>query len=193
MGSASTSNAVTRGGRGNSPPSAAEPTRCSPPSHPHRFDLCHETRRDDLHLSDWEQRQGMTQSGLLSLQIAVVWFSISEPEILKQDLACEPCWKLLEAVKIMNLLFSECFACDSIPCGLACCGSQFLIIFLLLFICFCLVWLSASINCLQQPMQFGAVKTCNLETCSQREALCSPHPPDQSLTLKLSKMPITLK
>jgi len=38
------------------------------------------------------------------------------------------------------------------------------------------VWLSASVNCLQQPMQFGAGNVCNLETCRQREAFCSSHP-----------------
>lgn len=63
-----------------------------------------------MHLTGRDQRQGVGWSRLLSLQIAVVQFSITESEILKQDVACDPCWKLLEAVKIMNLLFSEYFA-----------------------------------------------------------------------------------
>lgn len=129
VGSANTSNAVTHGSRDNSLPSAAIATHCSPPQHLHRFYLCHETRRNDLRLTDRDERQGMRWSSPPSLQTAVVWFSITESEILKRDIACELCWKLLETVKVMNLLFSEYFACEKIPCGLACCGNEFLIFF----------------------------------------------------------------
>lgn len=92
--------------------------------------LCRETQRDDLQLTDRDQMQGMRWSRWLSLQIAVVACSITEPETLQQDLACEPCWKIAEAVKIKNLLFSKYFACDKIPCSLARCGGEFLVIFL---------------------------------------------------------------
>lgn len=76
-----------------------------------------------MHLTDGDERQGMRWSRSLSLQI--VWFSITQPEILKWDVVCRPCWKVVEAVKAMNLLFSEYFACDKIPHGLACVSDLF--------------------------------------------------------------------
>lgn len=112
MGSPSTSKAVTCRGRDNSSPPGAKLPHCLPAEHLHRFYLCHETLRNNLHLMDRDLRQGIKWYGLVYLQIAVVWFSIMKPEIPKRDLACKPHWKHLGAVKIIHLQFPWYFASD---------------------------------------------------------------------------------